>query len=53
MKYFIVNLWTSIGPKVVSQGYETEQEAVDFIAILKASGVKGSQGQLAVMRLTA
>lgn len=52
MKYFVVNLWTSLGPKIIGGGHETEQEAIDSIKDLRASGVKHSNGQLAIIRLT-
>lgn len=53
MKYYIVALWTSLGPVVLGDknGYESEDVATDAANQLRASGVKNSNGLLTIMRL--
>lgn len=53
MKYFIVALWTSLGPKVLSQGYDTPEEAFAAITDLRNNKIKHSDGILAILPLVA
>lgn len=51
MRYYIVTFFTSLGTLVLGDkaGYATEQEAIDAIAVIRASGAKNSNGPLTVI----